>query len=262
MPGMEILLLWSYICRYRQTMYQHLDCIALRTVRLNDSKSLLSAWTRQLGRVTFVIPAGASREARRRKALCTPLATFDAVCDVRPGREFLSLRDVRPASASLALLGTPQKNIQALFVAEVLDLILRRPQPDAHLSDFLFGSVEALAALTHPVAVANFHLVLLFRLTHFAGIEPQLAGWSEKAVFDLRDARFRPSVPLHRDFLSGRECAVLMALSRADYRAASALPLDHDGRRRTLDRILDYYSLHLVSLSSLKSLGVLRSMAE
>ena len=55
-------------------MYEPLECIALRTTRISDSKSLLSVWERTRGRLTFAIPAGASREARRRRALrCTTL---------------------------------------------------------------------------------------------------------------------------------------------------------------------------------------------
>ncbi|MDE5662357.1 MAG: recombination protein O N-terminal domain-containing protein, partial [Muribaculaceae bacterium] len=50
-------------------MYTHLDCIALRTTKVSDSKNLLSAWTRTHGRLTFSLPAGAGREARRRRAL-------------------------------------------------------------------------------------------------------------------------------------------------------------------------------------------------
>jgi len=38
------------------------------------------------------------------------------------------------------------------------------------------------------------------------------------------------------------------------------LPLDNQGRREALSRILDFYGIHLESLASIKSLEILRSM--
>ncbi|MDE6153062.1 MAG: recombination protein O N-terminal domain-containing protein, partial [Muribaculaceae bacterium] len=53
-------------------MYTTLDCIALRTVRHSDRHSILSAYTRQRGRMSFLIPAGNGREATRRRAMLMP----------------------------------------------------------------------------------------------------------------------------------------------------------------------------------------------
>lgn len=243
-------------------MYRTLECLALRSTRISDSKSLLSAWSRQLGRVTFAFPAGNSREARRRRALCPPLAAFEGVCDVKPGRDILSLRDIRPCPSSLAVGLSPVKGFVAIFLAEVLDILLRRSEPDDTLSDFLFTSAEALDAMSQPAAIANFHLIFLYRLAHLAGVGPDLEGWHRKAYFDMRDSIFRNTPPLHHDYLCGRECTALMALSRAGYRSAAHLPFNRESRRRALDSILRYFELHLTPLSSLKSLEILRSMAE
>ena len=216
-------------------MFTPVVCIALRTVKLNDSKNLLSAWCRELGRVTFAVPSAISREGRRRRALTAPMCVFEGVSDIRPGRDIQTVRDVRAVPSSLALNPSPAKLVTAMFLAEVLDLLLRRSQADEPLSDFLFGSAEALSVLDDPRAVANFHLVFMYRLAHFAGIGPELYGYSRGSVFDMREARFRPTVPLHADFLRGDECTVLMALSRADYVSAARLPLDRQGRRAALD---------------------------
>ncbi len=241
-------------------MYTHVDCIALRTIRVSDSRALLSAWTRQLGRVTIGMPAGSSREAKRRRALCTPLAVFEAEADVRPGRDIIAVRDLRPAAHSLAIAASPMKSLQALFLAEVLDLLLRRAEADATLSDFLFASLEALAAVDSD-ALPNFHIVLLYRLTHFLGIEPDLEGWHPHAIFDLREARFRNARPLHTDYIEHPATTALMALARADYRSAARLPLDAEGRRTALDAILQYYAHHLTPMPTLRSLDILRGMA-
>ena len=239
-----------------------LNCIALRTVRLNESKNLLTVWCRQYGRLTLAMPAGASREARRRRALTGPLSTFDCVVDFKPGREIHSVRDISAGHYSLAVESSAPKQLVAMFLAEVLDILLRRTEADGPLSDFLFYSLEVLSALSDPAAVVNFHIVFLYGLSHFAGIAPDLSGWRNGAVFDLREGVFRTTLPLHRDFLSPRESLALIYVSRVSYRTAGRLPFVREERNRALDVILQYYSLHLASMSSLKSLDILRSMLD
>ncbi len=241
-------------------MYTSLHCIALRTVKHSDTKNILSVWSRELGRVSMVMPAGAGREARRRRALSAPLATFEGQCDIRPGRDLLAVRDVRPLPGSLAMSVDPAKSFAAVFLAEALDLLLRRSERDDSLSDFLFGSLERFAAMESAAATANFHLVFLYRLTGPLGIEPDIAEWRPGYVFDMRDGVFRPAAPSHADYLEPNEAAVLAGLDRFNYRNLHLWRLDHAARNDILDRLLRYYAIHLAPLTALKSLDVLRSL--
>ena len=240
-------------------MLTPVDCIALRTVRLNDSKNLLSVWSRQAGRLTFAIPAGSSREARRRRAITAPLGTFCGVCDIRPDREILSVRDIMPLPGSPAMNPSPVQTMSAMFLAEALDLLLRRQEADERLSDFLFGSMELLAATT-GAAAANFHIIFLYTFAHFAGIAPDTGDYGPKAVFDMREGRFRPSAPLHDDHIEGDEARMMMLISRTPLSRAGRLPLSRAGRNRALDLILRYFTLHLSPLGSLKSPEILRML--
>lgn len=240
-------------------MLTPIQCIALRTVRLNDSKNLLSAWSRQAGRVTFVIPAGAGREARRRRALTSPLSTFEGVCDLRSDRDVLSVRDVMPMPGSAAMNPSATGGMTAMFLAELLDTLLRKSAPDDGLSDFLFSAVELFAGMKGRDA-ANFHIVFLYALAHYLGIAPDTGEYFRNAVFDMREGRFSPSAPLHDDRLEGSEARMMILIARTPLSRPGRLPLNRDSRNRALDVILRYFSLHLVPLTSLKSLEILRMM--
>lgn len=236
-------------------MFESLHCIALRTVRHSDSKNLLSVWSREHGRISLSMPAGSSREARRRRGLTPPLGLFEGEVDLRPGREIQSMRDLRPMPGSPALEAHPVKGLTAMFLAEFLDLLLRRSEPDEGLSDYLFGSVEVLTALSDAGAIANFHLVFLLGLMRHAGIEPQLGDTG--GIFDLREGCFRPARPLHDDWLENDEGEALRRLARVQYIDAAEAGLDRHMRGRLLAGLLHYYSIHLLPLTSLKSLQVL-----
>lgn len=240
-------------------MLTPVHCIAFRTVRLSDSKNLLSVWSREAGRLTFAVPAGSSREARRRRAITAPLGTFEGVCDLRPDRDIHSVRDVMPMAGSAVLNPSPSHGMTALFLAEVLDRLLAACSPEPALSDYLFDSLELLPNLKGRAA-ANFHLLFLFGLTYFTGIAPDLGDYAGGAVFDLRDGRFRHAAPVHGDCVDGTGARLLVLLANTPYSKGGRLPFGRDGRNKALDLILHYYSLHLAPVESIKSLEILREL--
>ena len=237
-------------------MYIPLECIALRCVRLSDTKNLLSAWTRTHGRVTFAIPAGASKEARRRRAITGPMMLFSGISDIRPGKDIFSIRDIQGSARSM--IQSPDKTMVAIFLSEVLDRLLRRGEPDAVLSEYLFSAAETLAALSDKGDIANFHIIFLFHLSRFLGIGPRLD--TDGDIFDMREASFRHTPPLHPDYIDGRGTAILRALPRYGFTSGRRLPLNNASRREALNRILDFYGIHLENIASIKSLEILRSL--
>ena len=97
-----------------------MELIALRTVRYNDKNSILSAFTAERGRVSVLVSASGSKEARRRRALLMPLSVVDAEIDIRPGRDIFNLRDIRPLSSSLSIFSSHVKSAVAIFLADFL----------------------------------------------------------------------------------------------------------------------------------------------
>lgn len=242
-------------------MYEELHCIALRTVRHSDRQSILTAWSRERGRVGIVMPADNGREARRRRALTMPLALFEGSDASRPGRELVQLRDLRPSAVTSSLHTHPVKGALAMFLAEVLDSALRTAQPDARLWAFLEASVQALDALRTATAVANYHLWFLRALAVMTGIAPDFGSWRPGCVFDMNEGIFRSTAPLHGHYLPPESAAAVRLLGRLTPENIGRLRISRADRARMLDGILDYYALHgALASASVRSLDVLRSL--
>lgn len=238
-------------------MQTKLHCIALRTVRVNDSRNLQSVWSLEHGRLTFVMPAGNGREARRRRALTAPLALFEAVGDVRPDHDIISVRDLMPLAGSPVLSMSPVRTASAVFLAEALDVLLRRTPADECLTSFLFDAV-AFYGEASSSAAANFHMSFLCHLSSFLGIAPDAGEYISGYYFDMREGRFTATAPLHGDFLPPDACRFLLALCSVPLRRCGLLRVPRYERRRAIDDILRYYSLHLCELEGLQSLSILR----
>lgn len=240
-------------------MYQRQQMVCLRTVNYSDSTSILSAYSRQMGRISLGMPSPATREGRRRRALTMPLSVVEAVVDVRPGRSIYNARGMMPCGvASLGAEGHPVKLAVGVFLADVLGAVLRESVADERLFDYVASAVEAYAAMKS--GVANFHLAFLYHLGHFLGIQPDMGTWMPGRVFDLREGVFRSSPPLHGLYLSAEASRVVAAMSRMTWGNLGRFAFSRSERNAILDAQLRYYSMHMSKISELPSLQVVRTL--
>lgn len=246
-------------------MYKSLDCIALRTVRYSDRNSILTAYTRQGGRLSFLVPAGTGRAAARLRALLMPMGRFECVADIRPGRDIHSIRDVK--AVVLPPVADPLRSTIALFVADMLSTLLKEPMSDPLLFDFIDDALRRLGEnrkgmMLEGTALLNFHICFLIRLTRFLGIEPDWPTYLPGAVLDFADGIFRPFPPSHRNFLPPGESEAASLLGRMNFRNLGHFRMTRFERNTILDRILLYYQTHFPSVGEPSSLSILRMMAD
>ena len=238
-------------------MYENLDCIALRTVRYSDRHNILTAYSRQRGKVVMTLPAGGGKPAARARALTQPLSVFQCVADVRPGREIMQVRDIRHAGIS-PLEGAVRSTL-GLFIADMLAALLREPQCDEALFDYVVYMERYISAVS-GTALANAHICFLLHLQHFMGIEPVWGTYAPGHVFDMSDGIFRMSPPIHGNWLPSGEAAAAWRLRRMNPRTSALFAMSHSERNLILDRLIRYYHIHFPGLSSVSSLEVLRSI--
>lgn len=242
-------------------MYENLRCIALRTIKYDDRRNILSVWSAERGRIGLLMPAGSSREALRRRALTMPLGIFEGQVDFRSGFDLFNIRDIRPLAVLPDIYGSPSKTVVAMFVAEVLDRVLREAPADMAMTQFIFDSVKVLTKL-NPRGTAAFPLVFLTRLGAFIGIEPDMTEWRPGMYFDMTGGVYRTTesaIPGSRT-LSPSEAAVAQMMQRLTYAASQRLCLSPGARHEILDTILDYYSIHHTSLKSLHTTQMLHDL--
>lgn len=246
-------------------MYKKLECIALRTVRYSDRNSILTAYTRQEGRLSFLLPAGNGKDARRIRALLMPLGRFDCEADLRPGRDIFPLRDVK--AVMLPPAADPIRSSLAIFITDFMQTLLREPMPDPAIFSFLEQTIDAMSTdprrSSRPLtgnALANLHIHFLIRLTRFLGIEPDWHSYTEGAFLDMAGGVFRQMPPPHNRFLPAVESAAAIRLSKMEYRNLHRFRLTRADRNLIIDRLIQYYTIHFPTFSAPSSLPILRML--
>lgn len=237
----------------------NLHLVALKTTKYSDTQTILTAYSREIGRVSLTLPAGKGKGSARARALTMPLGLLECVSEVRPGREILPMRQLSQTAAFTSLHSDPVKQMMAMFLAEVLSVALQTGDADGGLYDFLEMAIRLLDGADAP-RTANFHICFLMNLARHLGIEPDVSTYVPGALFDLSDGCWRLTMPLHRNYLAPHEAEVARQLSRMTFANMHRFRFSRNDRNVILDNMLEYYSLHYVSMRNLRSLNILRMM--
>lgn len=235
------------------------DAFVLRSLKYSDQRNIVDMFTREHGRMSFMVSVPRTARGRVKRQYFQPLTLLSIECEVRPNQQLQKLRDVALLSPLAAVHADPSKLAITLFLSEFLYHALKGEQQNRPLFDYVVSGLEWLDGCSSHYA--NFHLVFLMRLSRFLGFWPNLDGHDRPGLFfDMRSATFASAAPLHADFLMPQEAGVIGTLMRMDYASMHLFRLTRAERSRVLQLLLLYYRLHVPDFPELRSPDVLHDL--
>lgn len=239
-------------------MLHKTEGIVLGTTAYSDAYSITHLFTRDFGRVSYLLPISRGKKTKIRTSLFFPLSVLYLEVEHLPLRDVQRLKEAGRQFPLYELCTDMTKISLAFFIAEFLSYILRESGHNEATFDYLKNSIETLEAADK--GLANFHLALMTGLTRSLGIYPNTEFFSERSYFDLQNGEFVVNEPLHSYYLKRKESIFLRQLHRINYSNMHLFRLSRDNRNEIVKRLLDYYRLHICNFPPLKSLEVLREM--
>lgn len=239
--------------------------IVLHTLKYGEATLIVDMLTEEKGRVSFATGIPKTSKARVKKQFFQPLSILELEYDHRDRASLQRIRDVRLAAPYTTLPFDPVKLSVALFLAEFLYHVTRDEQSNRPLFQYVEQSLLWLD--TAQQSFANFHLVFMMRLSRFVGFYPNVEVREhstriipEGLFFDLREAAFVDSAPLHPDFLQPEEASRVRTLMRMNYESMRLFRLSRAERNHITELLLLYYRLHIPQMPELQSFAVVREL--
>lgn len=233
--------------------------IVLHSIKYGEQQLIVDMLTAELGRQSFICRMPTTQRGKLKKQLFQPLTMLELEADIRPQGGLQRLRDVRMSAPFSSIPFDARKLSIALFLAEFLLHVSRGEQRDGALFSYVEQSLQWLDGSTG--GFANFHLVFMMRLSRFVGFFPNLDGYCQGAVFDLRDGVFCSSPPQHSDFVESKEASLIGLLMRINYETMHLVRMSRQERNRATELILAYYRLHIPDFPELRSVAVLKELS-
>ncbi|NDP19590.1 MAG: DNA repair protein RecO [Paludibacter sp.] len=231
--------------------------IILHSIKYSDSASIITVYTEQFGRASYMVHGINKKKSVCRPAMLQPLSLVEMDVFHTPGKELHRIKDLQMAYTFTRVPYNPIKNSLALFLSEMLFRTLRQTEPDENLFFYLENSIQQLDGC--EAGLANFHLVFLLKLTRYLGFEPN-SDEETFRYFDLMNGIFQNNKPLHVHYLTEEESVDFAALLHADYNNMHQLVFSRQKRIKLLESIVDYYRLHIPDFHGVHSLEVLQHL--
>ena len=232
--------------------------VVLSTVKYGDSGMVVQMLTDRYGRQSYMVQGVRSSRGRGSKmALFQPLFVLSF-----EGLEPLhgDLHKMREVQNDIVFKSVPydiRKSTMALFMAEVLYRLVGESEANEPMFDFVYNSVKALDEIEE--GVANFHLWFLANLSrylgYFPGNEHRKGCW-----FDMREGLYVGTMPLHDYTMNSTEAELLRDLTECDLACLGEIPLNREQRVTMLSRLVEYYSIHLEAIRSVRSISILQEV--
>ena len=166
-----------------------------------------------------------------------------------------AIREAKPAAKSNGFSADVLKSNVALFMAEVLSMLLSEEQEDQQLYNFLTDQIDQL----DTEAVGPDYLILfLLRLAHFMGCFPD-KGFEPSQVFDLSQGLF--TEPQHAlTPLSTEASELLYRYLGTNFDKDQRINASKANRQEVLEGLLRYFSFQIAGFKFPKSLEIIQSI--
>lgn len=239
--------------------------LVLRTVKYGETSVIVTLFTELFGIQSYLVNGvrASSKKGTGKANMFQPPAILDLVVYHNELKQLNRIKEFRWSVIYQNILTDVPKNAVALFMVELLTKCLKQPESNPDLFHF---AEDCFLYLDNSSGTVMANLPLFFALhlpVHF-GLPPSpLKGEydANRIYFDLKEGEFVHHIPSHPYFLEGKQAEVTNELLKVmQPQELEQIKLNHDFRRHLLQRLEDYYRLHIQEFGVMKSLPVLKEV--
>jgi len=238
-------------------MFEKTRGIVLKLTNYGDTSVVATILTESFGVQSFMVHGAKRPRAKLPINMLQPLQLLDLVVQYRSNANLQRISESKMSPAFLSIPYDMAKSSVIMFLNEVLYKVLRHQETDTPLFQFVFNAVAWLDSVEHMPA--DFHLYFLIRLTRFLGFHPVRVQEGEK-FFDLKNGVFVKSEPSHPYVLAEPYVGILNQLTRISLDQLHEITIKREQRRYLLEKIIDYYRLHIDNFGEIRSHSVLEEV--
>lgn len=231
--------------------------IVLKTTPYAESSVVVQILTERFGLQGYLINGVKKARAKINLNILQPLHLLDLVVYHRDTGGLQRISEARQVPLFHRIPYDVIKSSIALFLNEVIYKSIKQQEPDNALFEFLFNGICWLD--TFEDTPVNFHLYFLLKLTKFLGFYPA-SQKPEQQFFDLKEGIFTSYLPNHSLVLHEPHTSQWSLILTSNLMNLSAIKIPNADRRILLQKVVDFYQLHLDTIGEIKSLDILEEV--
>lgn len=232
--------------------------IIFKTTDYSESSVIVQIFTEKFGLQSYMINGVKKPRAKIRQSSLQPLHLADLVVYHKPAGNIQRISELRQVPVFQSIPYNVVKSSLVMFLNEVLYKAIRDQSADEVLFEYIYHSIELLDRMNE--GIANFHLYFLLRLTRFLGFYPDKTNASSSEFFDLQSGSYSKFQPSHPFILQGSHTLLWTALLSSRFEDLSKIDISSGQRKFLLEKLLDYYRLHIDNFGEVRSHKILEEV--
>jgi len=224
--------------------------IVLKVTDYSENSVVAKIYTSKFGLQSYLINGVKKPKAKIRMNMLQPLHLLDLVVYHKPNGNIQRISDARSEPILQSIPYHISKSAIVMFMNEMIYKSLKQQHEDEVMFHFIEKSIELLDE--SEKGFVNFHLIFLLKLTRFLGFYPDLSN-SQFNFFDLIAGTFISNQPPHIHFIEEKYIKLWLQLLDSSIDNFYNLQLGTETRKYLLQKIIDYYTLHIEDFGQVKS---------
>ncbi|HHN47670.1 MAG TPA: DNA repair protein RecO [Bacteroidales bacterium] len=238
-------------------MLHHTRGIVLHHFRYSETSVIARIYTEKFGLQSYLIKGVRSAKAKIKLSMLGHLSLLEMVVYYRQGKGLQNIKELKPAHVFRSLHSDIRKSSQALFINELVYKSVKEEEHNQVLFRFLFDTV---VELDNPANFsADYHLVFMLNLSRFLGFAPR-QNYTYGSWFNLCEGIFETHRPGHPHIIEPDYTETFNKLLSSPTQNIDPTPLPASIRKILLDKMIEFYRLHLPAFSGLQSPEVLHEV--
>ena len=232
--------------------------IVFKTTDYGESSVIVQVFTEKFGLQSYIVNGAKKPKAKISRNMLQPLHLLDMVVYHKDTGNVQRIKELKNAPQLQSIPYDVIKSSVAIFLNEVLYKALKQQSADESSFDFIFSAIEWLDHQTE--GLANFHLLFLIQLTRYLGFYPDRYLIGEADYFDLKNGVFSKYKPDTALYLSPPHTQNFTKLLQCSFENSPQVKISNDDRRYLIQKLLEYYALHIEGFGNIKSHVVLEEV--
>lgn len=232
--------------------------LVLHTTQYAETSVIAKIFTRQLGVRSYILKGVRKGGSRTKQNLLQPLSHLDLVVYNNPKSQINYLKEIAPhtdgAQTSYDFEHEAVRNALRFFMTELLYKTLREEEPMPELFDYVVESMRF-----QDCELSHQPIRFLLTVAHHLGITPLDNYSSREPLFDMLGGRFCS----HGENTLDPSISTLLHYYLESIHTESPLPLTTLKKRTELiNRLLEYFQLHVSDFHNFKSHEILHTVLQ
>jgi DNA repair protein RecO (recombination protein O) len=232
--------------------------IVFKTTDYGESSVIVQVFTEKFGLQSYMVNGARKPKAKIGRNMLQSLHLLEMVVYHKNTGNVQRIKELKNAPLLQTIPYDVIKSSIAIFLNEVLYKAVKQQAADENSFGFIFSAIEWLDHQTE--GLANFHLLFLIQLTRYLGFYPDRYLAGEADYFDMRNGVFCRYKPDNVLYLSPPHTQNFARLLQCNFENAALVKLTNDDRRYLIQKLLDYYALHIEGFGNIRSHEVLEEI--